>query len=207
MGDCEVPLFAAGERIDPPMSVPTPKHDPRNPIRAPSPPLEPPDVNVVLKGLVVTLPKVSIYTHHLCCHATSNLPVYIIARLQMHQSLWLRSSCIKNRTSLPKYLQNIRIRIRNGPNPGHKSPIQVQAFHANMFLHTDRDAVQRPHWLAMFLEIFVEGGRARQGSFWQEFGNAVCLGGSLGRFLRRTREPYNLLCQCCSAEEGFCNCN
>jgi hypothetical protein len=49
------PLFAAGLRIEPPMSVPMPRQLPRNPIRAPSPPEEPPDVNVVLKGLVVTL--------------------------------------------------------------------------------------------------------------------------------------------------------
>jgi hypothetical protein len=49
------PLFAAGLRIDPPMSVPMPKQLPRNPTRAPSPPEEPPAVSVVLKGFVVTL--------------------------------------------------------------------------------------------------------------------------------------------------------
>jgi len=48
-------LFAAGDRIDPPMSEPIPRILPLNPINAPSPPDDPPLVSVVLKGFVVTL--------------------------------------------------------------------------------------------------------------------------------------------------------
>ena len=54
-GRGKIPLLAAGERIDPPISVPIPKHDPLNPSKAPSPPELPPAVKVVLNGFVVTL--------------------------------------------------------------------------------------------------------------------------------------------------------
>lgn len=43
--------------MEPPMSVPIPKQEPRKPTKAPSPPEEPPAVRVVLKGLTVTLSK------------------------------------------------------------------------------------------------------------------------------------------------------
>jgi hypothetical protein len=41
--------------MEPPISVPMPRHEPLKPIRAPSPPEEPPAVNVLLNGFVVTL--------------------------------------------------------------------------------------------------------------------------------------------------------
>lgn len=41
-------LLAAGDLIDPPMSLPIPRIEPRSPIRAPSPPDDPPGVRVVL---------------------------------------------------------------------------------------------------------------------------------------------------------------
>jgi len=50
-----IPLLAAGDRIDPPISVPIPRQDARNPTSEPSPPELPPLVKDVLKGLVVTL--------------------------------------------------------------------------------------------------------------------------------------------------------
>jgi hypothetical protein len=50
-----VPLFAAGDLIDPPISVPIPKQLPLKPTKAPSPPDEPPAVSEVLNGFVVTL--------------------------------------------------------------------------------------------------------------------------------------------------------
>jgi hypothetical protein len=53
------PLFAAGLRIDPPISVPIPKQLPRNPTIAPSPPDDPPEVRVVLNGFFVTLPSIN----------------------------------------------------------------------------------------------------------------------------------------------------
>jgi len=57
-GVLNLPQLAAGERIDPPMSVPIPRHEPLNPIKAPSPPDEPPGVKVELYGFVVTLLKI-----------------------------------------------------------------------------------------------------------------------------------------------------
>lgn len=42
------PLLAAGTRMDPPMSVPIPRIEPRSPISAPSPPDEPPELKVLL---------------------------------------------------------------------------------------------------------------------------------------------------------------
>lgn len=50
-----VPLFAAGDLIEPPISEPIPKILPLNPTNAPSPPDDPPLVSVVLNGFVVTL--------------------------------------------------------------------------------------------------------------------------------------------------------
>jgi hypothetical protein len=47
------PQHNAGIRIEPAMSVPTPRMDPRNDTSAPSPPLDPPAVRVVLWGLRV----------------------------------------------------------------------------------------------------------------------------------------------------------
>lgn len=44
------PQQREGMRIDPAMSVPIPKIEPRNATRAPSPPLEPPAVKLVLWG-------------------------------------------------------------------------------------------------------------------------------------------------------------
>ena len=49
------PLQAAGERMEPPLSVPMPRQEPRIPSKAPSPPELPPLVNVVLNGFTVTL--------------------------------------------------------------------------------------------------------------------------------------------------------
>lgn len=51
----KTPLLAAGERMEPPISVPIPRTDPLKPTRAPSPPEEPPAVSDWLKGLAVTL--------------------------------------------------------------------------------------------------------------------------------------------------------
>ena len=47
------PQHSAGMRIEPAMSVPTPRIDPRKATNAPSPPLDPPAVRVVLCGLRV----------------------------------------------------------------------------------------------------------------------------------------------------------
>lgn len=51
------PLLAAGDLIDPPISVPIPRIEPRRPTRAPSPPEDPPAVRVVLCGFTVVLCK------------------------------------------------------------------------------------------------------------------------------------------------------
>lgn len=48
-----MPQNAAGIRIDPPMSDPIPTNDPPVPIRAPSPPDDPPLVRSLLSGFEV----------------------------------------------------------------------------------------------------------------------------------------------------------
>lgn len=45
------PCRLAGMRTEPPMSVPMPTMEPRQPIRAPSPPEEPPEMRVLSKAL------------------------------------------------------------------------------------------------------------------------------------------------------------
>jgi hypothetical protein len=52
-----IPQHSDGIRIDPAMSLPTPRGEPLNAINAPSPPVEPPAVRLVLCGLSV-LPKI-----------------------------------------------------------------------------------------------------------------------------------------------------
>jgi hypothetical protein len=59
-----------------------PRHDPLKPTMAPSPPDDPPEVNVVLKGFVVVL-----WDSAICYSGvfnTSNPPVQITSSLQMH---------------------------------------------------------------------------------------------------------------------------
>jgi hypothetical protein len=96
-----LPLFAAGDRIDPPISVPIPKHDPLNPTSAPSPPEDPPGVNVVLNGFVVILFPSALNSNPL---SSSYSPINITTSIQMHQALRLRRPRIKHRTRIPQYL-------------------------------------------------------------------------------------------------------
>jgi hypothetical protein len=49
----KIPVMAAGIRRLPPMSVPTPRGLPQAAIRADSPPDEPPEVRLRLRGLTV----------------------------------------------------------------------------------------------------------------------------------------------------------
>ena len=58
------PQNAAGQRIDPPMSLPIPSGAHRNPIDAPSPPEEPPGLKVRLRGFNVV--PVMLLLQHRC---------------------------------------------------------------------------------------------------------------------------------------------
>ena len=49
----KIPQNPAGPRIDPPMSVPTPRTEPRSATRAASPPEDPPDERLIFRGLSV----------------------------------------------------------------------------------------------------------------------------------------------------------
>jgi type III secretory pathway component EscS len=184
------PLFAAGLRIEPPISVPMPKQLPRNPIRAPSPPEEPPDVNVVLKGLVVTLfhPLAQIQTQAL----PFNSPIDVTTSLQMHQTLWLRSPHIKYSASPPQNLQNTRIPLRDPPNPTHKPSIEIKTFHPNVFLYADWDTVQGTNWLLVFFEVGIEVCGTFEGSCGKEFRDAICLRVSLAGALWMSEREMNV---------------
>jgi hypothetical protein len=147
--------------MEPPISVPIPKHDPRNPINAPSPPELPPEVNVVLNGFVVALSyrlaslssskslpstdsTVSLPLLHLPYEKkakTTNIPIEITTCLQMHQTLRLRSPHKSHTPGRLQYPHNMRILPTRPPNPSHEPGIVIKIFETEMFFHADGHAV------------------------------------------------------------------
>jgi hypothetical protein len=121
-GEKFLPLFAAGDRIDPPISVPIPKQEPLNPTSAPSPPEDPPGVRVVLNGFVVILFPSALHSNPL---PSSYSPINIATGIQMHQTLRLCSPRIKHCSSIPEYLQNMRILFSNTSHPSYEPSIVI----------------------------------------------------------------------------------
>lgn len=185
----DLPLFAAGERMDPPISVPIPKQDPRKPTNAPSPPDDPPAVKVVLNGFVVTLSQISTALKapsnpqlSLLSTDLSNSPIKITTCLQMHQALRLRRPSMEHRPRVLKNLQNMAILAARPAHPRHKTRIVIQILDTHMFLHADGYAVQRTEGLAVLFEIRVEIGGAGEGALGEQFRYAVHLEAwSIGR--------------------------
>lgn len=93
----------------------------------------------------------------------------------MHQRLRLRSPRIENRSRPPQDLQNMRIFLADSPYPAHKPRIQIEIFHADMFLDADRNTVQRTNGLAQFLEVGVKVCGTFEGAGGEQLCYAVCL--------------------------------
>lgn len=125
-----VPLLAAGDLIEPPISDPIPSILPLKPINAPSPPDEPPQVSVELKGFVVTLTFVSPVRTMWKLAVARSVPIYIATGLQMHQTLRLRGPNIKDGSRLPQYLQEVGILLADPTDPRYKSGIEVAVLHS-----------------------------------------------------------------------------
>jgi hypothetical protein len=121
-----------------------PRHEPRNPINAPSPPELPPAVKVVLNGFVVTLqcPKLAHFAFvPFALTVEFHIPIKIATGLQMHQTLWLRGPNMEYASRILQNLHNMRVLRARPSNPRHEPRIMIQIFHTNMFFHADRHAV------------------------------------------------------------------
>jgi len=69
----------------------------------------------------------------------------------------------------------MRILFCHSANPRHKSSIQIQPFHANMFLHTDWYTMQRTNGLLVVGKVSIEESCAVKGSLGEKFRNTIRL--------------------------------
>lgn len=164
-----MPVLAAGQRIEPPISPPTPFHG--QPYLASGLSGCQTHKNAATHCNQSTFTTRASSGRKICVVRVCRNAVDVCTCLKMHHSLWLCRSCIENSSCVPKNVVRGASSFLRPTNPSNISTIGTAAFHSVMLLDGDRESMERSYWRRERIEVLC----SLNCSLWKKFCDAICL--------------------------------